>query len=88
MDYCVCVHACTEGCSMYLCPLYLNEDSGAFVHCDHSVVIGPSKHLQGWMVAPLQHSYIKPLKQHTIWYLNDNLSLASMVETQIFKSLL
>lgn len=57
---------------------YLNDDGGAFIHCDHSVVMGPSEHLQGRTVAPLQHCYIKPAAQHkrtqtcfTIWHLND-----------------
>lgn len=44
----------------YLCRPYLNDDGRTFIHRDHSVAMGPSEHLQGRTVAPLQHSYIEP----------------------------
>lgn len=43
--------------------VYLNNNSSAFIHCDHGVVVDPSEHLQGWTVAPFQHIYTEAVTQ-------------------------
>lgn len=40
---------------------YLNDDGGAFVHCDDSVIVDPSEPLQRGTMAPLEHRHIKPV---------------------------
>lgn len=64
MDVCVCQAVCG--------PCYLNDDCSLFIHCDYSVVMSSSEHLQRWTVTSLQHSDIEPVTQHTLWCFHYN----------------
>lgn len=58
-------------------PCYLNDDCSLLIHCDYSVVMSSSEHLQRRTVTSLKRGDIEPVTQHTFWRFHYNFLISA-----------